>query len=382
MKRLFALVSSAALLVSLAACKAFDKSYYELSDYTPPAEESVEADTDYISDYDALKRAIVWLVSEHRSSAQLQFQNYDGNISRDISQACWEVKSSTPLGAFAIDYTSCDLSRIVSFYQADLYITYRRSAEQMDALEQLSGLTELSRRLNEALHASESYLVLELASATLSAEGVHDLVREAYYGDALASPCLPTAEVGIYPEGGVEHIVEIRLDYGKDAEALETLRAELRQSCAAAMAETGASGESSDESGAQSPRAQADRLYAACLYLASHCVYDPQGGATAHDALVGGRANAEGMALACQALCEYMNIDAQVVSGRLDNENHFWNIVTVDGLRCHVDMTDPNNSFLVGDEKMLGRYWWDTGRYGACSTSYDYFGFLAATAAG
>lgn len=379
MRRLWSGLVALGLLLSLSACNAFDKSNYELSDYTAQPEENIETDIDYISDYDTLKRAITWIVSEHQTSAQLQFQNYDGNISRDISQACWEVKSGSPLGAFAIDYTSCDLSRIVSFYQADLYITYRRSAEQVEALEQLAAPSELSLRLNEALHQSESYLVLELTSANLSAERVRELVEQVYYNDALATPCLPSAEVNIYPESGMEHILEISLDYGMDRTALDTLRTELLDACTQAMELSGASNEPSGEPG--SLLREADRFYAACLYLAGHCVYDAGGGRTAHDALVSGRANAEGIALACQALCKALGLEAQVVLGRLDNESHFWNMVTVDGLNCHVDMTNPGSIFLVGDEKMLGRYWWDTERYPACPTNYDYFGFRATPAA-
>lgn len=377
MKRIFSLLLVLGLFVSLGGCSLFDKSNYELSEYTAQTEEVTEADVGYISDYNSLKRAITWLVSEHQEAAELQFQNYDGNISRDISQACWEVKSSTPLGAFAIDYTSCDLSRIVSFYQADLYITYRRSAEQMQALEELTGLTDLSLRLSEALQSSQTYLVLELSAAALTGDLVRDLVAEAYYADALAVPRMPEVEVSLYPESGVERIVEISLDYGMETEELSRMRAELVQRCADALVYTGASGEASAESGSDSLR-QADRLYAACLYLAENCIYSPMAGATAYDALVEGAANAEGIAMACQAFCDMLGIECRVVSGRLDNEPHFWNMVTVDGLSCHVDMSDPNEVFLSSDEKVLGRYWWDTEAYPACPTDYDYFGLLAA----
>ena len=376
MKRFCALLLSLGLLASLGGCSLFDKSNYELSAYTAQTEDVTEADVGYISDYASLKRAITWLVSEHREAAELQFQNYDGNISRDISQACWEVKSSTPLGAFAIDYTSCDLSRIVSFYQADLYITYRRSAEQMQALEELTGLTDLSQRLSQALQNAQTYLVLELSAAALTGDMVRALVAEAYYADALACPRMPEVEVSLYPESGMDRIVEISLDYGLEAEALARMRSELSQSCAEALVYTGASGEASAETG-DSLR-QADRLYAACLYLAENCSYSPDAGATAYDALVNGAANAEGMAMACQAFCNMLGIECRVVSGRLDNEPHFWNMVTVDGLSCHVDMSDPNEVFLSSDEKVLGRYWWDTEAYPACPTDYDYFGLLAA----
>lgn len=375
MKRCAALLLCLGLLLSLAGCSLFDQSNYELTAYTAETEEVVEADVDYISDYATLKRVITWLVSEHQESAELQFQNYDGNISRDISQACWEVKSSTPLGAWAIDYTSCDLSRIVSFYQADLYITYRRSSEQMEALEQLSGLTELSARLNRAFRSGESYLALQIPSATLTADLVRDTVSRTYYSDGLAALQMPQAEVSLYPESGVERIVEIRLDYGMDTETLAQQRQELQLVCAEALEYTGASGEASSD---PDSLRDADRLYAACQYLQQNCIFSSAAGATAFDALVKGAANAEGMAMACQALCSLLELPCRVVEGRRDNEPHFWNMVTVDGESYHVDLSDPEGLFLVGDEQMLGLFWWDTELYPACPNDYDYFGHGAA----
>lgn len=370
MKRIAALVLCLSLGLSLAGCSLFDKANYELTAYTAETEEVSQADVDYISDYATLKRVITWLVSQHEESAELQFQNYDGNISRDISQACWEVKSSTPLGAWAIDYTSCDLSRIVSFYQADLYITYRRSAEQVAALEQLSGLTDLPGRLSRALNGSESYLVLEIPSATLTADLVRQYLAQAYYADALAAPRMPEAEVNLYPESGVERIVEISLDYGLDSETLALRRQELNQRCTEALASAGASGEAS----AEPALSEADRLYAAFLYLSENCIYSSMAGPTAYDALVGGAADSEGMAMACQALCGLLGIDCQVVQGRRDNETHFWNMVTLDGASYHLDLSGIDRLFLVSDEQMLGRYWWDTELYPSCPDNYDSIG--------
>lgn len=376
MKRFLPLLLALAAMVSCAGCNIFDRTVYEVTEYSAETEEATNDSVGYISDYAALRRAIVWLVSEHQESAELQFQNYDGNISRDLSQACWEVKSSTPLGAFAVDYTSFDLSRIVSFYQADVYITYKRSAEQMEALEQLGGLSAFQRRLNTALSAGEHYLVLQMTAASLTPEAVTDYIQKAYYADALASPVLPRAEVSLYPDSGVERIVEITLDYGMTDEDLTAMRQALTDACDTAAASIAGEADASDEpSGEPEEPDPADRLYAAAQYLSALCAYAPEeGGSTAYDALVTAAADSEGMAMAFQALCSKLGIDCQTVSGRLDNEEHFWTIVTFGGQSYHIDPTAPTEHFLTGDDEMWGRYWWDTAAYPVCAEDYNYFG--------
>ncbi len=379
MKRFLALLLLFALLFACAGCSLFDRTVYEVTEYSAETEEATNDSVGYISDYAALRRAIVWLVAEHQESAELQFQNYDGNISRDLSQACWEVKSSTPLGAFAVDYTSFDLSRIVSFYQADVYITYKRSVEQMEELEQLGGLSAFQRRLNTALSAGERYLVLQMTAASLTPEAVADYIRKAYYADALASPVLPHAEVSLYPDSGVERIVEITLDYGKTDEELAAMRQALTEACETA-AQTIAADSASGEVSGEPDSSAADRLYAAAQYLSARCVFAPEGGCTAHDALVSGSADSEGMAMAFQALCGTLGLDCQTVSGRLDNEEHFWAIVSFGGQSYHIDPTAPAEHFLAGDDEMWGRYWWDTAIYPACPADYNYFGQSEAPA--
>ncbi len=240
MKRLCALLLLAAIIFGLGGCGSpFEMEYYSEQDYEP-ASETVEADdaVGSISSYAALRRAISRLVAEHTDSAELTFQNYDGSISQDISTACWEVKSSTGLGAFAVDYISYDLSRIVSYYQAEIFITYKRSAYQVEALEQVDNLSALASRLETAIRNGETYLVLGITAASVTTDAVTDAVETAYYADPLACPVLPGVEAALFPETGVEHVIEVTLDYGLDSEGLLTRRAELAAALEDILTET------------------------------------------------------------------------------------------------------------------------------------------------
>lgn len=367
------------LALLLSGCAGlFDREVYTEEPYETAAEVlETEDPADAISNYAALRRAINRLVTEHTESAQLQFQNYDGSISEDISTACWEVKSSTPLGAFAVDYISYDLSRIVSYYQAEIHITYKRSAYQVEALEHLENLSAMRSRLAAAMRGGETYLVMELAAASLTADTVARSMEAAYYADPTTCPVLPQAETAVYPESGVTRILEVSIDYGMDGESLalrrEELAAALDELLAAALPEefpADTSEEPAEAADGDEGMDASERLRALCDALAARVTADETAGATAWDAFTQGAASSEGAALALEAACQAAGIDCEPVFGRLDGEEHVWNIVSIADASYHVDLTSWDRGedavFLLGDGDIAGAYWWDTGAYPAC----------------
>ncbi len=355
----------ALMLALLAGCAGFfDTEYYASEPYQPPPPQETDADG-AISDYAALRQALMELVADRTESAQLNLSGYDGDPGQDISAACWEVKSSTALGAFAVDRITYELSRIVSYYQADVRITYKRSARQIAALETVGPDGTLAARLAQALAGDETYLVLETSDASLTAEDLRRYVAEAYYADPLSVPVLPTVSAQLFPETGVRRIAEIGLDYGLDSGALESRREEL---AAALNAIEDAVGPADPLGGDES---RAATLRTLCAYLVLHCRPDETAGPTAWDALVNGAADSEGMALALEAACGRLGLDCQVVAGRLNEADHRWNIVTLDGGSYHVDLAGAGRDvFLAGDGELFGDYWWDTSLYPACPDSF------------
>ena len=375
MRRILGALLALAVMGSMAGCAAlFEKEYvsiapYEAEETGPEEEPRGEAAVGSISNYAALKEAIEQLVSRHAEAAELQFQNYDGSISQDISAACWEVKSSTAIGAFAVDYISYDLSRIVSYYQADIFITYKRSADQLAALQSVKTVSALRQRLDEAIRENKTYLVLEVTVASATADTVRQGVSLAYYGDPTACPVQPSVEVGIFPESGMSRIMEVTLAYDADGEALNQKRQELAAAVDAMTAAIAPEGWTEETWPAR------DRVYEVCRYVWKNCALRESAGATAWDALVGGAGNSEGLAMAVEAGCQALGVSCGAVIGRLDGETHVWNQVTLDGNVYHVDAScwsaGAEQVFLAADETLWGRYWWDTSLYPAAPQTYE-----------
>lgn len=370
MKRVIGALLAAVMVLTMTGCSViFEKEYTSQRPYQAETAAATgsgsAAPVSSITNYSSLKQAILQLVSERAESAELQFQNYDGNITQDISTACWEVKSSTALGAFAVDYISYDLSRIVSFYQAEIYITYKRSADQIAAVESVYTMSDLSAKLSQALRENRTYLVLEVTVASATADTVRTEVSAAYYADPMTCPVMPGVDVDIYPESGVSRIMEITLGYDLDGETLAAMRGDLASAVTAMTLAVLPQGTASGEM-----PSQRDRVYSLCRYVAEHCALDSNAGSTAWDALVGGAADSEGLAMALMAGCQGLDVECAVVRGRLDGVDHVWNMVTVDGQTYHVDIAAGELVFLAGDDTLWGSYWWDTSLYPACPGAY------------
>ena len=135
-KKIIALFAAAALAASLSGCASiFDKEYIAITDYvdasTPPQQEG----TVQVENYLELKLAINKLITAHEESGSLDFSSYKGeNISDDLAAACNEVRSETALAAYVVDYISYDLDRHVSYYEAEVYVYYLHTQEEVEAI--------------------------------------------------------------------------------------------------------------------------------------------------------------------------------------------------------------------------------------------------------
>lgn len=362
MRKRFLAAVTAAVLLFLFGCSLLPTEYLSVKDYTEDVQTDSYELTGAIDNYSELKRALMGMVQRHEENGKLTFSNYDGTVSDDIAIACWEVKSETALGAYAVDYMSYEINRIVSYFEAEVFITYRRTQEQVDSIATLSTSYSLDEVLENTIRAFEPQLTVKLNSASLTAETIEQKVSAFFMASPIAVVTEPKLSVSVYPESGIERIFEISINYGHSAEELQQMKQELINAVVLRAAET--SQHTMDDAAAQLARA-----------LAEDCELLPQGGSdeldsTAYGAVVNKRADSRGMALAYMALCIADGIDCVVVEGRLNKETHYWNIVTINGVSRHIDAS-AGDIDLRSDAEVLDRYWWDTDAYPVCQSNPD-----------
>lgn len=376
-QRVTAALLTAALLLSAGGCSAaYKKEYLSVSEYTEEDHNEFLGDAVEISDYASLKKALNKMVLSHTQEERLIFTNYDGSIQNDLGQAYVEIQDETALGSYAVDYMSHDLTRIITYYEATVYIKYKRTEADVSSIVTVSGKSELISSLDNALSSLDSGLVVRMYGRSLEAADIAMALDRAFGSNPLSCVLPPEAEISIHPDSGFDRIVEISLSYPQPRSVLTAARDTLTE-----LVEDMVSAVSS-----ATKAAVALELYNA---LSSRCRYDPDGSLRSQDpeldpeggdslsaALTEGLADSRGFALAYSALCREAGIDCVIVTGTMNKDPHWWNIVNIDGEYYHVDVSSDMSlgvagAFLRNDAQMGSAYWWNIEDYPDCPSSID-----------
>lgn len=368
-KRLAACILCAALFFSLCGCvgigNMFDKEYVSVSEYQIPEYSVPDDDRVTVRSFTQLKLAILQLVTKQRTNGTIVFDTaYDGDISEDIASACWQLRTQNALCAYCVENISYELTKIVTYSEADMSVTYSKTPEVLDEIVEMSYAIGLDDMLRDALEENDRQLVLYIQTSGHTAEEVEDMVTQVYREDPFSCVNAPTASVHMFSGTNRQKLYEINISYGMSEDKLRLCRQQLNDAAAELLRQT-------------EPGTTAKRLLNVCEYLVNNCTYSEYGGSTAYSALVRCEADDEGLALAYAGLCKKMGIECSVVYGQLDWTEHCWNIVTIDGEHYHVDVSACTDGmeygFLRTDESMWSRYRWDTSAYKECSGSLTYY---------
>lgn len=370
-KRILLILTVLALIASASGCTSiFASDYYYVSEYSEGTESSGGLAGTEIKNYAQLRSAISEMVNRALPGGELSFSGYTGPVRDDMAAVCYEIETQTPMGAYAVEDLSYEFSRIVSYYTAQISISYKRSLEEIESVVLLNGVSSLRSYLTDAVVGHSEKLVLRIFSSTVNEDYIKAIVSGAYLEDPLVSAREPVVSVTGYPGEGVNRIYEIGLDYGMDTRALAELRERLERRIDELCR---------DVTAQESWRRALELAQALCaLFRAAE---SGDGSAdTVSGALLDGRASSMGAALAYKALCDGLGIECIVVRGRLGTlgtQDHYWNIIGIDGDYYHVDVSrletaGPELAFLLDDASAWGTYMWDSGDYPVCSGGLDY----------
>jgi len=366
-KKLVSLILAAALIASVSGCASiYETEYFSASVYED-ADDSAETTTDgtvEVGNYFRLKLEVSKLVSAHQETGTLDFRDYSGDVYDDIAAACKEVSTNTALGAYCVDYISYDITRIVAYYEANIYISYKRTEEETSGIVTISTSDGLYDCVEEAVSALDETLVVMVNASMIGGDEAEDLVEDVCVADPLLCAYKPITTVNVYSGSGLQKIFEFNIDYGGSLDDLMAKRSALSDAVGEIAA--GITAES-----------DAYRAFQAANVLAESCVSDEEAGDTAYSAIIDGTADSEGMAMAYSAICAAAGIPCQVVIGRLNSEKHYWNLIEAEDSWYHVDVSRALAdsfavTFLQNDSTMWDRYWWDTELYPICDGTLTY----------
>lgn len=358
-KRLLA--GALALSLLLPGCSALLERDY--SSVTPHnAVPATEGDPSILraDSYQELVNALIYFVAGGMEEGTVRLYTDTENVEPFLAGACLEVVQEDPLGAYCVEFIKYTVNPVVTYSEAKVEITYRRTREQVASIVQATGVTAIRSELESALTAFAPERVLRISYFEEDEAYIQDLARQAYYDVPACALGMPEISVSIYPNAGRQRIVEILLDYPLERPALEKRREELSQTL---------------EDLAWDLTGQPDLPIAAAQSLLELGKYDPQGG-SAVDALFNtGAADSEGLALAYAALCQQLELPCQVAQGTRQEEPHFWAVVQTEAGWRHIDLSalevdggDQEDGPLYTDRALLELgYLWEEGSLPLCT---------------
>ena len=307
-----------------------------------------DSSTIQVDTYSELVNAVLFFVSQGVTEGTVQLTDYRGDVEEDLNRACVEVAKDDPLGAYAVDFIKNSYTRVLTTYEATISITYRRTKEQMQSLVNVTSTSAIRKEVAEALAQFRPELVLRVGYFTGDGNGVAQLVRGAYYDAPVSAMGMPECTVTLYPDTGTQRIVEILLTYPDEPEIMAEKSEQLQQKVDALLSPL-----QSQTSGS------AERLSQLFSLLPRTVRYNPDGGATAWDAILGDGANSEGLALAFQLLASEIGVDSALVEGTLNGQPRFWNRLSDGGVH-YVDLTRDRTGTTWSAEDLLALgYQWD-----------------------
>ena len=352
-KRLFALLAASALL--LAGCSTLlerDLSQVDPHNTAPTTEGDpsiLRADS-----YQELVNALIYLVGAGAESGTIRLYTDAEDVETFLSDACLEVVQEDPLGAYCVEYIKYSVDPVLTYFQAQVQITYRRTREQVSSIVQATGVTAIRSELESALSSFASERVLRISYFEGDEAVIQDLARQAYYATPASALGMPQVSVSIYPDSGRQRIVEILLDYPLELSELEERQESLDWEL---------------ERLAQRLSSQTDPpgpLDAASALLREGS-WDPQGGSAPYDLFDTGAADSEGLSLAFSALCQRLGLSCRVAQGERQGEPHLWNVVqTGEGWR-HLDLTAEEPALYTDQQLLELGYIWEEDALPLCS---------------
>ena len=310
------------------------------------------------SDYNELRNAILRIVESGATSGTVTITRYTGDIQSDVLTACREVQATEPLGAYAVEYMSYECVNVLTHYEATIEVTYRKTPEQIAQIVDVTGTREFSELLSSAINLHQESLVAHIRYYYGEQYNAEELARTLLTANPASFVAQPVISVGLYPEGDVtqwSRIIDIQLDWGFTREELWHRQEEFVAVCADIVA------------GLDQEAGGLEKVHGIIAWMDQLSFLDKEeesSSNTPYSALVEKVSASRGAAGALAALCDVIGVERRIVTGTLDGETHYWNMLRLGRDWYHVDLTGAAE--LLTDEQISDGYEWNITSYPVC----------------
>ena len=151
--------------LSLTGCSALlERNYATVEPHSSKFWESEAAGTLRAENYQDIVNDLLILIGQHTESATVRLYNYEDDltVADTLEQATTEVQQETPMGAYAVEYITASSRSQRGYYEISIQVSYRRTAEQIQAVVNATSTEALPSLLDAALEAGQSELAVRI----------------------------------------------------------------------------------------------------------------------------------------------------------------------------------------------------------------------------
>lgn len=353
-KRLPALLL--ALMLMLSGCTGWmDGSYSSVHPHTERDQQTANQ-TVSVSNYRELEAALVEMVEENMETILLNVAQMDQEqLPDEMQRAIDSVLNTNPIGAYAVENITYEQGTSGGQNALSVTVTYNHNRSEIPRMKQARDMDEVRNIVADTMGQCESRVVL----LTREYEAVDIAQFVTSYAEENPDVIMETPQVTVntYPEEGGERILEIVFSYQSNRDSLRQMQSRVRPLFTSAELYV---------TGNQSEYEKYDLLYS---FLMERHEYQVKTSITpSYSLLIHGVGDSKAFATVYAAMCRRAGLECSVVSGTLNGEPVFWNMIRDGDLYRHVDLlycSTMGRFHPCTDQEMVG-YVWDYSAHPAC----------------
>lgn len=344
------------LCLCLSGCSWMGGSYVSVE---PHLEHNVQTVTDGITaaNYVQLVTVLEDIIQSGTESATIHVPQYNqALVAGNMEKAVRYVMNAYPIGAYAVESIKYEIGTKGGRPAIAVQIGYLHSRVELRSIRYVNGMEEAEAVIEEALRNCGPGVVMmvENFKDTDFAQMVTDYA-ETYPQSVME---IPQVTAGIYPETGLNRVVELTFTYQTSRETLRQMQSQVAPVFDAAALYV--SGEGADAQ-------KYAQLYA---FLIERFDYEITTSITpTYSLLRHGVGDNRAFALVYAAMCRVAGLECMTVTGTRDGEPWCWNIVLDNDRYFHVDLLRCNDlgGFREFTDAEMNGYVWDYSAYPACN---------------
>ena len=349
MKRFASFAVAVLLCVSLCGCTSWMAGAH--TSVKPHKTNAVQPDKNVIEvfNYQDLQNALLNLVHSGDETAVLSVSQINQqSIDYYMEAAIRYVTDTDAIGAYAVGEITYEQGTTAGKPALAVKITYRRDRLQVIRMQSVETMEDVNRVVTESLKnlAGECVVLVRNYQQTDCMQMVRDVSRENPQS-IMESPSVVSY---IYPESGIERVIELQFTYENSETELRTMQSMVEPVFAAAELYV---------SGSRSDWSKFSQLYS---FLMERNDYKIETSITpSYYLLHYGVGDSDAFATVYSAMCRGAGLSCENITGTKDGEPWSWNRITIEDTVYYLDLLEceKKGGFFVKDLNDMSRYEWE-----------------------